>query len=459
MKIKTFVFKDLAIQSNLVIDEKNHLCALIDPPRIIAPLTRYIEENQLRLEAVLESHVHADFISGAKELKAYFNGHPKIYCSAAGGEEWLAKYTDESVKDGSIVSMGEIFFKALHTPGHTPEHITWLCFDKSIDADIPQAAFTGDFIFVQGVGRPDLLGKEKETHLMTQLYHSLFVKAASLPDTLAIYPSHGAGSMCGKGMANRLNSTLLEERQTNEAFQKEEISLWSQKILAGMPSPPKSFYRNKRINVVGAPLLSTLPEVTFSKEIKDIEAFIAKGLIIDFRSPKHFGRSHIRSAINIPLTDAFGNWLAAILVENAPILCVMENLKEFERVVNVIRLLGYDQPIELMVFEENKIPNQHLSKLEEVSAIELKSKLKAENNYWIIDVRTPTEWISGHIKEAHHIEMNQLEARLEEIPKDKHIITLCGSGWRSSIAASLLKRHGFNSTSHLAGGMGAWSSS
>src|SRR5437867_6302647 len=199
----------LAIASYLVADEKSKQAAVIDPVRDVEEYLRLAASNgNLKIEHILETHVHADFVSGAVELKARLNGAAQIHCSGMGGAEWTPKYADHVVRDGDEVRLGSIRLRALHTPGHTPEHICWELFDDSRSKDTPWLIFTGDFLFVGDVGRPDLLGEEARKQLAHQLYQSTFDRFKSLPDFVEVFPAHGAGSLCGKAIGSRRSSSL-----------------------------------------------------------------------------------------------------------------------------------------------------------------------------------------------------------------------------------------------------------
>lgn len=454
MSIQLFVNKDLAIHSYLIQDDATKECVVIDPPRVIHEIKRYIDLNKLKLKAIVETHVHADFISGAVELRHAFKGLPLVYCSAAGGNEWIPHYADCEVKDGDKIVFGSKMLKARHTPGHTPEHITWLYFDLNTSDSIPIAAFTGDFLFIEGVGRPDLLGDDKTEGLLKDIHKSLFTRIADLPDEVEIYPAHGPGSFCSKVTSGRSKSTLGEERKLNPALQPiENMNTWVNGMMCDLPAVPPSFSRNKKKNVAGIPLMSELPMGSFHPEYEDLKNF-AK---FDFRDPEAFGKEHLPGSINVPLGPSVGNWLAAVLPQSMPILCILPDDKEKQRVLELIRLLGCDQTVDYTLWDHVKHLGSPTS-LEAISSEALNAMIdKKADDIFVADVRTPMEWKAGHIKQAHHVELSQLQNQVSSIPRDKKIVALCGSGWRSSIAASWLQSQGYKNVSHLAGGMKSWS--
>jgi hydroxyacylglutathione hydrolase len=454
MLIHAFVYPELAIHSYVIADETANECVVIDPPRIVTPIVNFIQQAGFSLAAICETHVHADFVSGALELKNAFHGKPVIYCSAEGGSEWTPAYADVLARNGDVIELGSVQIKALHTPGHTPEHLSWVCYDLSVDAESPVAAFTGDFLFVQGVGRPDLLGETMKQKMLQELYDSVFKRLSSLPDDVKVLPSHGAGSMCGKAIGNRPTSTLGEERMDNPAFLVKEKEAWMRMIEEDMPAPPKTFARNKKLNLAGAPLLSRLLKSTIVREKSEIQPFIADGGIVDFRNPQDFSQGHFKGAVNVPMSPGAGNWLAAIFPEDVPVLCVIDHKEDMPKILELVRVLGYDNPLSFVLGDSFEDCEDLTEPLDFISADELKK----EAGVCVVDVRTPAEWRAGHIPEAKHIQLNQIGSSLPDIPKEKHVVVVCGSGWRSSIAASLLKKEGYKNVSHLKGGMKAWQS-
>lgn len=458
MIFQPFVYPELSILSYVVGDAATKECAVIDPPRIVAPIEEYVRRSHLQVKAILETHVHADFISGAQELKHALSNAPLIYCSEAGGLEWRPVYADRGVKDGDVISLGEIRLVAKHTPGHTPEHITWLCYLTHEDKS-PFCAFTGDFLLVEGVGRPDLLDAGMTDLLLKQLHVSLFERLSDLPDNLKIFPSHGAGSLCGKTIGARPSSTLGEERRLNSAFEPMGFSAWTARILTDMPAAPRTFLRNKQINLRGVPLLKDLPKANVKSIPIDVERFQREGWVIDFRDPQSFGLRHLKGAINVPIGHALGNWLASVLPEQGPLLCILPNWREQQRINDLFRMLGCDLALTFAIWEEIKATSAPCGSIEAVSVDTVHALQEKEGDrLWIVDVRTPAEWRAGHIPTAHHLELSRLEHSVEAIPRDHRIMTVCGSGWRSSIAASILEREGYAPVSHIAGGMKAWQS-
>ncbi len=459
MILQTFSYPDLAIRSYVVGDPDKRECVVIDPPRVTTAIQTYLKLENLKLKAILETHVHADFISGALELKHAYDNKPLICCSEAGGAVWRPRYTDRGFNDGDTISLGSVLLRARYTPGHTPEHLTWLCFDLHRSNQHPVCAFTGDFLFVGGVGRPDLFGPSLMQHLLRELHKSLFTRFADLPDALRIFPSHGEGSLCGKSIGAAPSSTLGEQRRLNPAFQGAEMSSWLNNMETNMPLPPKNFARNKKLNLEGTPLLETLPKDNLKPTSEQIQQFVKTGWIFDFRDPQAFGYGHAPRAINIPVGPSTGNWLGGFIPEDAPLLCILPSFDVKERIANLIRVLGYSQALSFVLWEDIDEQDAPSTPLEAITAQKLHDLQQQKDGNYIIDVRTPEEWKEGHLEQAHHIELFKLTEMLRFIPRDQKIITYCRSGSRSSIAASILQKEGFKKVTHLSGGIKAWEDS
>ncbi|WP_068470973.1 MBL fold metallo-hydrolase [Candidatus Protochlamydia phocaeensis] len=443
----------LSIYSYLIGDEKTKRCAVLDPTRLVAPYILAAENAGLTITDIMETHVHADFVSGAKELKDQLNGKPCIHASGLGGKEWIPAYADHIVAQGDQVKLGSIRLSVLHTPGHTPEHIMWTVYDDTRSAIVPWFTFSGDCLFVGSVGRPDLLGPEHFNTLAKQQYHSLFKTLAPLPDFMEIFPSHGAGSLCGKSLSGFATSTLGYERKCNPYLQRQSEEQWVQTVKSeALPIPPY-FKRLKKINVEGPSLLRDLT-VKAVKEQKELEGMF----LLDVRHPEHFARCYLEGAINIPLTSSFCQWAGWLVPEAVPLAIITGRENRISEVIDQLRLIGFDQPIYTFAMkEEEECTAQHLSCFAYISAEDLMQRQKEnEANVYILDVRTPAEWNAGHIPTAHHIELNKLYECMHHIPHDCLVVALCRTGFRASTAASLLKKYGFSQVANVKGGMQAW---
>lgn len=447
MIIQTFNTPGLAINTYLVGDETSKRAVVIDPTRHVEPYIEYAKKEGLTITDITETHVHADFLSGAKELKYRLQNKPTIHCSALGGPEWIPSYADHKVLNGDNIILGNIRLKALHTPGHTPEHIVWLCFDESKNKEIPSILFSGDLLFVGSVGRPDLLGISESTSLAKQLYNSLFNILAPLSDFIEILPAHGAGSLCGKGLSDRPTSTLGNERHSNPFLIKQPIEQWIIKLKEDMPGAPINFQRIKKINVEGPPLLSDKPQKTSNHK-----------LIIDLRNPEIYAKAHIKDSINVPFGSTFCNWFGSIIDADTSLGLISDAPEILAEAKKNLQLIGFDQLFMERIWNEIDLKKEFT--LTSLPFLSVETVVEKINNLkqptYILDVRTPSEWNTGHIEGAHHLELSHLKNNLNQIPKEQSIITICGGGYRASIAASLLKEKGFNDVSNMRGGMSGW---
>lgn len=446
MIFQRFYNKDLAINTYLIGDDITKECAVIDPVRNIDEVFSFIKSSDLKLEAILETHVHADFVSGSRELKAAFDSKPTIYCSAMGGEKWIPKYADHLVLDGDEIHLNAIHLQALHTPGHTPEHIVWLCFDESRSLTMPWFIFTGDLLFVGSVGRPDLLGQEEVQSLASALYHSLFVTLAKFPDFVEIFPAHGAGSFCGKSISNRPSSTLGFERQFNSSLQKKDLSAWIDTLTKDMPAAPMAYSKIKEINTGEPKLMREL----FKSDKRITPHEFSQKLFIDVRSPEAFAAKHLRNSINIPIKGAFSSWLEMVLLPEHAFSLIISSEDTLAPIKKMLAVAGLEK-LEGYILWEDLISGA--SSL--ISSFPLISPGHFQKRM-VLDVRTPAEWRTGHIEGARHIELSNLQRSLSELPKETPIAAICGSGYRASIAASILKRAGFQDVANIQGGMQAW---
>jgi len=454
MQIRRFFTPGLAINSYLIFDEVSGKGAVIDPTRQIEAYLSLAIQNHIEITDIIETHVHADFVSGAPELKVALHGKPFIHCSGMGGEEWLPYYADRVVQDKAEISFGEVRLQACHTPGHTPEHLIWLAYDTLRSPTVPSAVFTGDLLFVGSVGRPDLLGPQQEELLTKQLYHSLFTTLQDLPEFLEIYPGHGAGSPCGKGIGKQETSTLGYEMRCNPWLQPMDYEPWRQRLMCDIQAAPAYFKRMKYVNVHGlehpngpkTPLFLTKEQ--FLKEASACE-------IVDIRNPETFARGHLKGSLNIPFGDQFPLWCGCVLKENKALILMVDTPANVPAVMQALHLIGMNYVSGVCVasqwpWEQMKEMTATLTML---NPDEIRSALY---KFFILDVRLPSEWNAGHIQEAHHLELARVPAHLDQLPKESPIAVVCRSGSRASLIASLLSKEGFKGVVNMRGGMQAW---
>ncbi len=452
----------LAIASYMVGDEKSRRVAVIDPTRDVEEYIRIAKDEGLRITDILETHVHADFVSGSAELKSRLGGEPKVRCSAMGGAEWTPPYADHAVRDGDELVMGSVRLRAVHTPGHTPEHIAWALFDETRSRDVPWLLFTGDFLFVGDVGRPDLLGEEARKQLAHQLYQSVTQKLPPLSDFTEIFPGHGAGSLCGKAIGSRRSSTLGFERRFNASLQPLPEPQWIDRLLKGMPLAPPYFARMKKINAAGPAILGPTPPGQRGFTAKQLhEQLCEKCLVVDVRSKEAFAAAHIPGAINIPVGPSFSTWAGWVLPYDRPIVVVPSRPSEMPDVVTHLIRVGLDEIRGYLDDGMDAWENLGfgISQLKSLPVHDLVTMLRGPESArpFVLDVRSDSEWNAGHIDGAVHIHGGLLQEQVERVPRDRPVVVICGSGYRGSIAASFLKSHGFADVSNVLGGMSAWS--
>lgn len=452
MLIQRFFTPGLAIQSYLVYDEESRKGVVIDPTRQVETYISKAVEEKVEITDIFETHVHADFLSGAQDLKAALHNKPNIHCSGMGGSEWTPPYADHVIlQDKESVNVGNMRFEAWHTPGHTPEHIIWLAFNKKRSTTVPEVAFTGDLLFVGSVGRPDLLGKEMLEELTKKLYRSLFDTLHRLPESVEIFPAHGSGSLCGNNIGARDCSTLGYERRCNPWLIPQEFSKWSQSLFKGIPTPPRYFSRMKKLNVSRMDFIASrsMPPMLTLEQIKKHPDCI----VVDLRKPEQFAARHIKNSINIPWSKGFPLWAGVVLTDGKPIILVTDEMSTAGLTIQALRLISLD-PVR-GICNASEWEKGKENQFEQLPLIDVKSLCDKEKDYYILDVRTPAEWYEGHISSAHLLELTKMPEAINQVPKNKPVAVICHSGNRASLVASMLKNENIESF-NVQGGMHAW---
>lgn len=446
----------LAIYSYIVGDERTKEAAVIDPTRDVDEFIEIARREGLHIKHVLETHVHADFVSGSREMKDRLGDGVTIHASGLGGEEWTPPYADHVVQDGDEVTLGNVRLKAIHTPGHTLEHISWALFDDSRSTDTPWLVFTGDFTFVGDVGRPDLLGEEARKKLAHQLYRSVFVKLPPLADFTEIFPGHGAGSLCGKAIGSRASSTLGYERRFNEALAEKPEEEWIADLMDQMPLSPPYFARMKRVNREGPQVIGVeLPGQRRWSAREVHERTCENCLIVDVRSKESFAAAHIPGAINIPFGPTLPTWAGWVMPYDRPTLLIVDDPTQMPEVTTHLLRVGFD---DVQGYLEGGMDAWQTSGYEMATLTMMPVQTLADRreDVTVLDVRTEKEWNAGHIERAIHIHGGKLQENFALVARDKPVVVICGSGYRGSIAASFLKREGYEDVSNVLGGMSAW---
>jgi glyoxylase-like metal-dependent hydrolase (beta-lactamase superfamily II)/rhodanese-related sulfurtransferase len=443
----------LSQASYLIVDEKTKTAVVVDPRRDVDVYLDKAAKLGARIEHVLLTHFHADFLAGHLELAERTGA--KIWLGARG----KAQYPCEPMQDGGMVELGDVRLVFLETPGHTPESVCVLVYDLTKDRTKPLAVLTGDTLFLGDVGRPDLMvaaGMRPE-ELAGMLYDSLRAKILPLPDATTVYPGHGAGSACGKSLSSDTSGPLGVQKRTNWALQALSREEFVRQLVTALPPAPRYFAHDARLNRERhATLSEVLPNALKPLALEEALALVNAGAqFLDTRDADSFAREHLVGAVNIGLTGRFASWVGTMLDPARGIVLLTEPGKEEESVTRLGRI-GFDR-VHGFVRGGIAAARGRTTSHARVRHEELKRRLAAPEPPHVLDIRTPSEWQAGHIDGAQHLVLDDLPARLAEIPRARELVIVCKSGYRSSIATSLLEKAGFTRVTDLAGGMDAWS--
>lgn len=460
MLLERFYNDLLAQASYLVACQETKTAVVIDPNRDI---DRYIEaaaHEKLTIAYVTETHIHADFVSGARDLARKTGA--KLVLSGEGGPDWSYQFANSDnarvVRDGDTIDIGRVRLTVRHTPGHTPEHLTFVVADLAA-SDRPIGMFSGDFVFVGDVGRPDLLERAaNERGTMDKLARQLFASIRGLedlPDYLQIWPGHGAGSACGKSLGAMPSTTLGYERIANWAFQIDNEEAFVREVLAGQPEPPKYFAVMKTVNRDGpavAPAIATTPDIDLAK----LESLAANGAaLIDVRSTADFAAGHIPRTLNIPTGSSFATWSGSLIRYDQDIVLLADDPKRVAKARHGLALIGLDRVVAQGGAALRDAWTVKHGPLQKTQVMDVRT-LARSNSRRILDVRGANEWNDGHLANAEHRYLGDLVASTKDLPKDTPIAVHCQGGTRSAIAASLLQREGFTDVVNVSGGIDAW---
>lgn len=451
MFIDTFEAEGLAQLSYLVGDEVAGLAAVIDPRRDIDEYLERAQERGVRIVAAIDTHIHADFVSGGAALRravgATLYGGPVGY-----------RFPVDALKDGDEIRLGRMTLAAIHTPGHTPEHIC-LVARGGRGAHAPWGVFTGDTLFAGEVGRPDLLGEGTEDGLARQLFHSLHEKLLPLGDDLIVYPGHGKGSPCGGAIGDRTTTTIGYERRNNPRLAIRDENAFVKDLLSSQTPAPRYYARMKQVNAADP---ADAPRALLQPiDPKDVAARQQAGaLVLDTRDIEAFGGAHVPGALNIPLSGSFAVWAGKLLDETQDIVLVTDPA-DTERARTNLARIGMDRVVGwlrggMKYWEEAGLP---LARVQQMSVHQVR---EASDDLQVLDVRYDDEFASGHVPGAAHVELSKLESTLARdgaaLDRSRPIAAYCGSGTRAGIAASLLRRAGFTDVRAIPGSMTAWKS-
>lgn len=423
---------------------------VVDPQRDVDLYLKAAAENGVVIRHIVESHLHADFVSGHKELAARTGA--KIYMGAQAG----AQFAHVPVGDGFELKFGKASIRVLETPGHTPESICLVVTDKEKSIS-PWAVLTGDTLFIGDVGRPDLSPRHTPAQLAGMLYDSLHTKLLTLPDNVLVYPAHGAGSLCGKNMRAERSSTIGTERLTNYALQIKSREEFIAQLTSNLPARPEYFLKDAEINRTGATALSELPALR-AIEPAELEHMLRDGEIaLDVRSGDEFAAAHVPGSINIALSGQFASWAGTVLGLTAHPVLIADQDQQLEEARVRLARVGMEALDGYLGggVAAWKLAGLPVAQTHQITAEDLDSRLRA-GGVQVLDVRRQPEWDAGHIENAIWWPLDNFRVSPPEIDRDALLAVHCKGGYRSMIASSLLERAGFHHVLNVVGGLDAW---
>lgn len=446
--------KSLAQASFLIGCQAKGEAIVIDAQRDMDVYLKIAEQNNLKITHITETHIHADFLTGSRELAAVTGA--KLYLSDEGGPDWQYQFDHIGLKHSDKIKVGNLTFEVLHTPGHTPESISFLLTDHPATSE-PVMVFTGDFVFVGDIGRPDLL--EKAAGLVgtqeigaKQMYESI-QRFTELPSFVQVWPGHGAGSACGKALGAVPSSTVGYEKIRNWAFQyQNDEKGFVDYLLAGQPEPPKYFAMMKYLNKVNRPLLVEIPNHRELSSAQFLQAYHDGIKVIDTRNKVDFAKGFIPGSINIQHNNSLSTWAGWFLNYQEQFILVAK-ADEMEEITRKLMRIGLDNIYGFV--SDVAALGMELQTADVIDLATFKTYL-GKDNVQIIDVRGLTEFNDGHIAGAEHIFVGTLQENLDKISKEKQVVIHCQSGDRSAIAYAVLRRNGFDTIKNYSGGMKEW---
>ncbi len=452
MYFKQFYLACLAHASYLIGSEDE--AVVVDPQRDVDEYLAGASAQGLQIKYVIETHLHADFVSGHQEI-ASRTGAQIVF-----GEKANVEFAHQAVRDGEELKIGKVVLRFIETPGHTPEGICILVTDTEAP-DQPQKLLTGDTLFIGDVGRPDLAGGKGYTPQMMaeMMYESLHGKLLKLPDEVEVYPAHGAGSMCGRNMSKETSSTIGEQRKFNYALKPMSKEDFVTMMTADLPEAPVYFPRDAEINRSGARDLSELQPPTPLTPQQVLESKQQGHVLLDVRSAADFGAGHVPGSINVGLGGQFAMWAGSLIPLNAAIVVIADTSAQVDESVIRLARVGIEN---VKAYLDGGVQSWRdagfpVNSIEQVSVAQLKEQID-NNDLQIVDVRRPAEYVSGHVPRAFNAPLANLDKSLGPLPlkKDKLTAVICAGGYRSSAAASLLQKQGFSNLLNVSGGTGAW---
>jgi hydroxyacylglutathione hydrolase len=455
--LKQYYLGCLAHASYLIADEASGLAAVVDPQRDVEQYLEDAAAAGCQIGHVFLTHFHADFVAGHLELRERAGATIHL------GARAQAEYPFCAMGDGDTVQLGAVRLTVLETPGHSPESISILVYDPGRGRDEPYAVLTGDTLFIGDVGRPDLrgaLGWSAE-ELAGMLYDSLHNKLARLPDDTLVYPTHGAGSLCGRNLSTETVSTIGVQRAYNYALAPMSRERFIETVTTDLPDAPAYFTYDAVLNARERPTL----EQALERELRPLTLDQALELgdggaqLLDTREPAKFEGAHLRGSVNVGLGGSYATWCGTLLDPERPIVLIAEPGRELEAATRLGRI-AFDTVAGYLAGGMQSLADRPalIDRIERITAGSLAERLAAPEPPLLIDVRTPGEWREKRIDVAHNVPLSRLPEQLSTLPRDRPIVVHCATGYRSAMAASLLQRSGHPLVSDLVGGMAAWES-
>lgn len=455
MWFEQFYLRSLGHASYLVGDEKTGRALVFDPRRDVGVYTRAARAQGLRVAYGADSHGHNDYLSGLTELRE--RSGAELWASAAG--EW--GYDHRPLRDGEVIEFGDVGVEVMHTPGHTPEHVSLLVYDRAASADIPALLLSGGALLVGDVARPDLLGGPGQARAAAQLFcHTIQDRLLTLPDHVEVFPTHVAGSLCGGNIGSRLSTTVGYERRANTILA--EVDSAAEFVreclrLDNLPAVPPYWRRMRAQNLAGVTPLGVLAEPSALGAGEFDQHRGAGAPVLDTRTPEAFGGAHIPGALNVGLGPAFATWAGTVLPGDARVLLMLDRPEDLWEATWQLLRIGYPPPLGWLAggMSAWRTTARPVETTPQITVHELRERIRSEG-VRVLDVRQPAEWAAGHVPGASYITGAELPGRLDEVPRHRPVAVICGSGYRSSVAASLLARHGHTGVLNVTGGMTAW---
>ena len=455
MLLKQYYLGCLAHASYLLGDEESGVAVVVDPQRDVEQYVEDAERLGLRIQHVFLTHFHADFVAGHLELRDRCGA--KIHLGARAE----AEYAFVPMADGDAVEVDGLRLEVMETPGHTIESISIVVYDRKKSEVEPHAVLTGDTLFIGDVGRPDLRASLGWTaqELGEHLYDSLHGKLMTLPDSVLVYPAHGAGSLCGKKLSSDTVSTMGEQRRLNYALKSMTKEEFVRLVVADQPDAPPYFTYDAILNTrERATLEKNLEAALRPLDLPEVLRLRDEGVqVLDVREAAEFAKGHLKGSINIGLGGQYATWAGTVLDREKPIVIVAEPGRETEAATRLGRI-GFDAVKGYLKGGMAALANsaEMVVRTERISVLIAAEEIAGEDAPVVLDVRTAKEWSEKHVEGSVNVPLNHLQERMAEVPRGRRIAIMCAGGYRSSIAASLLHQEGITNLEEMAGGLAAW---